>query len=157
MERWNNNGRSPQEWMSQTCQHVIRDLQKYGICVMDNFMGKERAESIHRSVLNMYNSGVFVEGKTVGINNADNPEMTKNVRNDQIAWVDGSEKNCQDIAHLIATVDTIIVNSIQIMVESGRLEKRVIGGRTKVIKFVCPGILIVNSLIGNRFKTLSAH
>jgi hypoxia-inducible factor (prolyl hydroxylase) len=133
MERWNNSGRSPQEWMSQTCHHVIRDLQKYGICVLDNFMGKERAESIHRSVLNMYHSGVFVEGKTVGINNVDSPDLTKNVRNDQIAWVDGSENHCKDIAHLIATVDTIIVNSVQNMIESGRLEKRVIGGRTKVI------------------------
>ena len=28
---------------------VVRDLEKsYGICVVDNFMGKERAESIHR-------------------------------------------------------------------------------------------------------------
>jgi hypoxia-inducible factor (prolyl hydroxylase) len=136
MENWSRSERSPQEWMSQTCQHVIRDLQQYGICVLDNFMGKERAESIHRSVVNMYNSGVFIEGKTVGLNNSADPELTKNVRNDHIAWVDGTENNCQDIAHLIATVDTIIVNSIQTMIENKRLEKRVIGGRTKVLSHI---------------------
>ena len=132
MERSTKNGPSPQEWMSQTCQHVIGDLQKYGICVLDNFMGKERAESIHRSVVNMYKTGVFVEGKTVGLNNVENPGLTKNVRSDQIAWVDGSENNCKDIAHLVATVDAIIVNSVQCLVENNRCAKHVIGGRTKV-------------------------
>ena len=153
MESWNN-GRSPQEWMSQTCQHVIRDLEKYGICVLDNFMGRERSESIHRSVVAMYGTGVFVEGKTVGITKAKNSELTKTIRSDQIAWVDGTESNCQDIGHLIATVDTIIANSVQGMNgESGRWEKRVIGGRTKVK--LRPGRNNrYHSLVTNSFKNV---
>lgn len=115
------------EWLSQICQYVVRDLEKYGICVVDNFMGKERAESIHRSVVSMYHSGVFVEGETV----SPSQETTKNVRSDKIAWVDGTEKNCADIAYLISTVDTIILNSIR-MKGNGQLGQRTIAGRTKV-------------------------
>lgn len=115
------------EWMSQICQYVVRDLEKYGICVVDNFMGKDRAEAIYRSVVSMYSSGVFVEGETV----SSSLDTSKKVRSDKITWVDGSENNCVNIAHLISTVDTIIMNSIR-MKGNGQLGQRTIGGRTKV-------------------------
>jgi len=117
------------EWMSQICQYVVRDLEKYGICVVDNFMGKDRAEAIYRSVVSMYHSGVFVEGETV----SSSLDTTKKVRSDKITWVDGSENNCANIAHLISTVDTIIMNSVR-MKGNGQLGQRTIGGRTKVNK-----------------------
>lgn len=123
--------RSSMEWMTQICQYVVRDLEKYGICVVDNFMGKERAESINHSVSSLYRSGIFVEGETV----SPSLETTKNVRSDKIAWVDGTEKNCVDIAYLISTVDTIIMNSIR-MKGNGQLGQRTIGGRTKVCKLL---------------------
>lgn len=119
--------RSSMEWLTQICQYVVRDLEKYGICVVDNFMGKERAESIHRSVVSMYHSGIFVEGETV----SSSLETTKNVRSDKIAWVDGTEKNCADVAFLISTVDTVIMNAIR-MKGNGQLGQRTISGRTKV-------------------------
>ena len=118
------------EWMTQICHYVVRDLEKYGICVVDNFVGKERAELIHRSVSSMYHSGIFVEGETV----SSSLETTKKIRSDKIAWVDGTEKNCVDIAYLISTVDTIIMNSIR-MKGNGQLGQRTIGGRTKVCCF----------------------
>lgn len=122
------------EWMSQICQYVVRDLEKYGICVVDNFMGKERAEAIHRSVVSMYHSGVFVEGETV----SSSLETTKNVRSDKITWVDGSESNCANIAVLISTIDTIIMNAIR-MKGNGQLGQRTIGGRTKAMIACYPG------------------
>lgn len=48
------------EWMQQICQYVAADLEKYGICVVDNFVGKERAESIHRSVHSLFLSLTFL-------------------------------------------------------------------------------------------------
>ena len=51
--------RSSMEWMTQMCHFVVRDLEKYGICVVDNFMGKERAEALHSSVVSMYDSGIL--------------------------------------------------------------------------------------------------
>lgn len=134
------------EWLIDICQRVVRDLEKYGICVVDNFMGKEKAESIHRSVVKMYHSGVFVEGETVGLKSSttttSSPQTsntaTQNVRSDRITWVDGSESNCAHIAFLIATVDTIIMNfqrfkSKNLLSSSSSTNVLPhIGGRTKV-------------------------
>lgn len=124
----NQQKRTTLEWVMQMCQFVVRDLEKYGICVVDNFMGAERAASIHHSVSSMYHSGVFVEGETV----RSTSETTQNIRSDKIAWVDGTEKNCVDIAFLISTVDAIIMNSVRMMRGNGKLGQIAIGGRTKV-------------------------
>lgn len=126
------------EWLLEISQSVVRDLDKYGICVVDNFMGKERAETIHRSVVSMYDTGVFVEGETVGLKSS-KLGTAKNVRSDKITWVDGSENNCATIAHLIATVDTIIMNFIRInrLTQSGH--QTPIGGRTKAMVSCYPG------------------
>jgi hypoxia-inducible factor (prolyl hydroxylase) len=131
------------EWLIDICQCVVRDLDKYGICVVDNFMGKERAESIHRSVVSMYHSGVFVEGETVGLKSSTSTaattaassgdgEMARNVRSDKITWVDGSENNCVHIAFLIAAVDTIIMNFMRFKKGAQLGSQLNIGGRTKV-------------------------
>lgn len=125
---------SRMEWLLEMSQCVVRDLEKYGICVVDNFMGEERADLIQCSVLTMYDTGVFVEGETVGLKS--NSVTSKNIRSDKITWVDGSENNCIDIAHLIATIDTIIMNLIRInrLTQSGHQTS--IGGRTKVFVFL---------------------
>ena len=138
------------ERLIDICQRVGRDLEKYGICVVDNFMGKERAESIHRSVVKMYHSGVFVEGETVGLNSSITSSThtysntaTQNVRSDRITWVDGSESNCAHIAFLIATVDTIIMNfqrfkskNVPSSSSSSTNVLPHIGGRTKVFYYL---------------------
>jgi hypoxia-inducible factor (prolyl hydroxylase) len=135
------------EWLIDTCQCVVRDLDKYGICVVDNFMGKERAESIHLSVVSMYHSGVFVEGETVGLKSSTSTaattaassgdgEMARNVRSDKITWVDGSENNCVHIAFLIAAVDTIIMNFMRFKKDAQLGSQLNIGGRTKVIIYL---------------------
>lgn len=119
--------RSTMEWMTQMCHFVVRDLEKYGICVVDNFLGRERAEALHSSVVSMYNSGVFVDGETV----SSSLETTRNIRGDKITWVDGTEKTSTNIAYLISTVDAVIMNSIR-MKGNGQLGQREISGRTKV-------------------------
>jgi hypoxia-inducible factor (prolyl hydroxylase) len=132
------------EWLIDICQCVVRDLDKYGICVVDNFMGKERAESIHRSVVSMYHSGVFVEGETVGLKSSTSTaaastgdgETARNVRSDKITWVDGSENNCVHIAFLIAAVDTIIMNFMRFKKGAQLGSQLNIGGRTKVIIYL---------------------
>lgn len=83
--------------------------------------------------MSLYHSGVFVEGETVSPSSRKELSSTKNVvRSDKIAWVDGSEKNCADIAYLISTVDTIVMNLVR-MRGNRQLNQRTIGGRTKVI------------------------
>lgn len=42
-----------------TCQRVIRDMNKYGVCVLDNFLGRDRGLMVRNEVLQMYQSGMF--------------------------------------------------------------------------------------------------
>lgn len=44
------------------CNRVIRDMSVYGVCVMDNFLGKERGMLVLNEVLQMYRSGIFQVG-----------------------------------------------------------------------------------------------
>ena len=123
--------RSTLEHVTQVCQYVVRDLDEYGICVVDNFMGQDRAECILKTVTSMHNSGIFIEGETMNSNS--NQKPTKNIRGDKITWVDGTEKSCSDIALLISMVDSIIMSSIRIK-GNGELSKHQISGRSKVAK-----------------------
>jgi len=106
------------------------DLDEYGICVVDNFMGQERGEHIRRTVTSMYHSGIFIEGETMNSNS--NQKSTKNIRGDKITWIDGTEKPCSAIALLISMVDSIIMSSLRIK-GNGELSKHQISGRTKAM------------------------
>lgn len=41
------------------CQRVIKDMTQYGVCVLNNFLGKERGLLVLKEVLDMYRSGIF--------------------------------------------------------------------------------------------------
>ena len=119
--------RNTPEWMMQVCQFVIRDLDQYGICVIDNFLGVERGDLVLQSVQAMYDSGVFREGETV----SNKPKITGNIRGDKIAWVDGSEAHCQSISYLIRMVDSVVMNASRLN-NNGKLGQHQISDRTKV-------------------------
>lgn len=44
----------------QTCQQVIKDMNQYGVCVLNNFLGKEKGMLVRQEVLDMYQSGIFM-------------------------------------------------------------------------------------------------
>ena len=111
----------------QVCQFVIRDLDQYGICVIDNFLGVERGDLVLQSVQAMYDSGVFREGETV----SNKPKITGNIRGDKIAWVDGTEPHCQPISYLIRMVDSVVMNASRLN-NNGKLGQHQISDRTKV-------------------------
>lgn len=46
----------------EICQRVIRDMTQYGVCVLNNFLGKERGLLVLQEVLDMYRSGIFTVG-----------------------------------------------------------------------------------------------
>ena len=41
------------------CTNLIRDLNEYGVCVLDNFLGAERGVKVLTEVRNMYTAGLF--------------------------------------------------------------------------------------------------
>lgn len=121
--------RGPREHVTdEMCRNVIRDMDAYGVCVVDNFLGETRGKSVLREVLDMYTKGIFKDGQLVSSSRAG---VQKSIRGDQIAWIDGRERFCRNIGYLIGQVDALIIRANK-MLNNGKLGSYNINGRTKV-------------------------
>ena len=123
------NDKNNLEQIDDICRSVIRDLNNWGVCVVDQFLGFEKGSAVLDEVLNMHSAGMFKDGQLVS-NKAGASDL-KTIRGDQIAWLDGKEKNCQIIGTLISKVDAIIMRANK-MDNNGKLGEYTINGRTKV-------------------------
>ena len=45
--------------IEEMCSNLIRDMNEYGVCVLDNFLGLDRGNAVLQEVTNMYSAGVF--------------------------------------------------------------------------------------------------
>lgn len=63
------------------CQIILKDMNQYGFCVIDNFL--QNGEAILTEVKSLYQKGLFQAGQVV--NNRANSN-TKMIRGDQIIW-----------------------------------------------------------------------
>lgn len=122
--------------LDEVCKNVIRDMDAYGVCVVDNFLGEERGKSVLGEVLHMYSSGVFKDGQLVSSTGRKGDHKT--IRGDQITWIDGREKYCSNIGYLISQVDAVVMRSNK-MVNNGKLGDYTINGRTKAMVACYPG------------------
>lgn len=118
------------EKLNVICENVVADLNNYGVCVVDNFLGPVGGDLVLNEVLNIYNAGLFSDGQLVSTKAGSND--TKNIRGDEIVWLDGKETNCPNIGRLISQVDAIIIRANK-MENNGKLGTYTITGRTKVI------------------------
>jgi hypoxia-inducible factor (prolyl hydroxylase) len=126
--------------LEEVCWNVIRDMDTYGVCVVDNFLGPEMGMAVLDEVKNMYSKGVFKDGQLVS-NKAKND--LKTIRGDQITWLDGKESSCRNIGFLISQVDNIIVRANN-MGHNGKMGDYTINGRTKVCSNTHENIVLGN-------------
>ncbi|KAJ8963835.1 hypothetical protein NQ314_005350 [Rhamnusium bicolor] len=113
---------------AEMCRNVIQDLSDYGLCVLDNFLGAERGQTVFSEVLEMEAQGVFRDGQLVS--SKGNQEDLKTIRGDQICWIHGKEPNCPNIGYLVSQVDAVITRANR-MANNGKLGQYHINGRTK--------------------------
>lgn len=125
-----------EELIDEICKNVIKDMNKYGVCVVDNFLGTEKGLAVLSEVLNMYSAGLFKDGQLVS--NKAGANDLKTIRGDQITWLDGKEKECQNIGMLISQVDAIIMRANK-MRNNGKMGNYTINGRTKAMVACYPG------------------
>ncbi|XP_043114609.1 prolyl hydroxylase EGLN2 [Puntigrus tetrazona] len=121
-------GWSP-EHMAQ--QYIVPCMKFYGICVKDDFLGERLGSRVLEEVETLNHSGKFRGGQLVSQKNI----PSKNIRGDQIAWVEGNEPGCESIGSLMAHVDEAIMRSAA----NGQLGNYVINGRTKAMVACYPG------------------
>ncbi|UXI17006.1 Neuronal membrane glycoprotein M6-a [Sarcoptes scabiei] len=89
--------------LSRYCQIILRDMNKYGFCVIDDFL--QIGDEILSEVLNLYDRGLFKAGQVV---NSKENLNSKWIRGDRIIWVEGNERICSNIGFLVRILDSII-------------------------------------------------
>ncbi|XP_046685687.1 egl nine homolog 1-like [Homalodisca vitripennis] len=129
------NDQVEQDIIEEVCRNVIRDMDAYGVCVVDNFLGHEKGMAVLKEVIGMYQTGVFKDGQLVS--NKVKKDL-KTIRGDQITWIDGKETFCRNIGMLISEVDAVIMRANR-MVNNGKLGDYTINGRTKAMVACYPG------------------
>ena len=101
--------------------YVVRCLNDYGICVVDNFLGATKGFDTLVDVKALHQGGMFREGQLVYPK-----DMSKKVRGDIITWVEKGDPGCDNISYLIQKIDSLVMNC------SDHFTKYSINGRTKV-------------------------
>ncbi|RZC40908.1 zf-MYND domain containing protein [Asbolus verrucosus] len=114
--------------LDEICRNVIQDMDAYGVCLVDNFLGEAKGKAVLLEVLQMYTKGVFKDGQLVSSRGSGD---LKTIRGDRITWIDGNEECCSNIKQLISQVDAVIMRANK-MVNNGKLGLYNINGRTKV-------------------------
>ncbi|XP_077520858.1 uncharacterized protein LOC144132376 isoform X2 [Amblyomma americanum] len=126
----------PSKWIKSMCAHVMKDLNLYGICVIDDFLGAERGSMVLEEVRNLYSSGLFHEGQLVSQRGGSG--MGRIIRGDHIIWVDGTEAGCPAVGFLVRALDSIISRCSR-SARGGLLRKYQINQRTKAMIACYPG------------------
>ncbi len=108
------------------CLNFIVDLNKFGIAVMDTFLGNERGDLVFEEVINLHRANLFSRGQTVR-----NDVTNKDIRSDEIMWLVGNERSCPNIQSLINDIDQIVITANKLP-NNGELGKYKIDRRTKV-------------------------
>jgi len=110
---------------------VIEDMNRYGVCVVDNILGEARGEAVLREVQSMYSGGAFQDGQLV---KGKHSSQSKSIRGDKITWVDGREPKCKSIAVLMNLLDNIVMGANSVK-NNGKLGRYRIQERSKVTYF----------------------
>lgn len=124
-----------QDSLDEACRNLIRDMNEYGVCVLDNFLGQERGMKVLQEVTGMYSSGVFRDGQLVSNRGRKN---LRHIRGDKITWIEGKEPGCSNIGYLINRVDAVITNCKR-MKNNGKLGQYNIRERTRAMVACYPG------------------
>ncbi|XP_062872375.1 egl nine homolog 1 [Trichomycterus rosablanca] len=124
---------APSGWSTERLAqlYIVPCMKYYGICVKDGFLGPQLGDRLLQEVEMLNRSGKFRDGQLVSQRSV----PTKNIRGDQIAWVEGKEPGCESIGMLMAHIDEAIMHSSA----NGQLGNYVINGRTKAMVACYPG------------------
>lgn len=112
--------------LTEICENFIRDINNFGISVLDGFLGQERGDLVLEEVLQLHESGRFQEGQLVRNNTTNN-----SIRGDEILWLRGNEDEYPNIRRLINDIDRVVIAASKFP-NNGKLGNYRIGSRTKV-------------------------
>lgn len=123
---------SLQFWVRKFSDILIDHLNKFGLCVIDDFIGEVKGTMILNEVLQLQETTPFMDGKL----SKDLSNLS--VRSDKISWVDSINPPCPAIRSLLNLLDAIVLMANKTP-GNGALEQYKIQGRTKAMVACYPG------------------
>nr|XP_056708480.1 egl nine homolog 1 [Euleptes europaea] len=110
-------------------EYIVPCMNKHGICVVDEFLGKELGGQVAHEVRALHHTGRFTDGQLV----SQKSDSSRDIRGDKITWVEGKEAGCKAIGKLMNSMDDLIRHC------NGKLGDYKINGRTKAMVACYPG------------------
>ena len=108
--------------------YTAKCLYKYGICVLDKFLGDASGYKILKEAVFLRDNGLMRQGQLV----SSRLTASKDIRGDMITWVgDNRDKRYENINFLVSCMDAVVRKC------SFLLDGCTINERTKVIYFIC--------------------
>lgn len=123
------NGQSSSSLKKLASDYIVPCMDKHGMCVVDNFLGLDTGLGILDNVKALHKTGRFTDGQLV----SQKSDSTKDIRGDQITWIEGREPGCEKIRFLMSRMDELIRHC------TGKLGNYKINGRTKAMVACYPG------------------
>ncbi|KAK1806131.1 hypothetical protein P4O66_012841 [Electrophorus voltai] len=123
------NGQTRSSPQKLATDYIVPCMNKHGICVVDNFLGEDLGLRIVEEVRALYLTGEFTDGQLV----SQRSDSTKDIRGDEITWIEGKEPGCEMIAVLLSRMDDLVRHC------NGKLGNYRINGRTKAMVACYPG------------------
>jgi len=119
-------------WIKKAVSVVIQHLNKFGACVIDEFLGDTKGSRILNEVLDLQKHQIFQEGQLAS------EIAEKSIRGDKILWADGSGGSTPNINNLIGMMDKIVMGANKAP-NNGALSKYKISSRTRAMIACYPG------------------
>ncbi|OWK07581.1 EGLN1 [Cervus elaphus hippelaphus] len=114
----------PMPALKLALEYIVPCMNKHGICVVDDFLGKETGQQIGDEVRALHDTGKFTDGQLV----SQKSDSSKDIRGDKITWIEGKEPGCETIGLLMNNMDDLIRHC------NGKLGNYKINGRTKSLQ-----------------------
>jgi len=123
------------QWLGNSVKILLEHLNKYGVCVVDNFLGEEKGSKVLEEVLNLQENEGFQDGQVMSGGGLPEPS----IRSDKITWTDGvNPLNLPALRYLIKLLDSIVITANRVP-NNGELGKYKINGRTRIMVACYPG------------------
>merc|ERR1719397_482569 len=122
-------------WTTKMTEVLCQHLNRFGACIIDNFLGKEEAQNILDEVMALQQSQTFVDGRLARSQASSDAQ----IRSDKITWTDGiGPMPSPHLKLMINSVDNIVTGANK-SPDRGALASYEISGRTRAMVACYPG------------------
>jgi len=124
-----------QSWLYNSVKILLEHLNKYGMCVMDDFLGDDKGSAVFDEVSLLQNLNNFEDGQLMSGDGLHEPT----IRSDKMIWTDGvTPCDSPTLRYLMYLIDNIVITANRVS-NNGELGKYKIDVRTKMMVACYPG------------------